>query len=85
MLRCRVQQHIPTIQYALEQGARAVIVMSSLGKPQGRKVPELSLEPIAHELSALLERYSSLPPRPAPSRPVPSCAHLHLCSAHGRA
>jgi len=52
----KVQQHIPTIQYALEQGARAVILMSTLGKPQGRKVPELSMEPIAHELSALLER-----------------------------
>ena len=54
-----MQQHIPTIQYALEQGARAVILMSTLGKPQGRKVPELSLEPIAHELSALLERYAT--------------------------
>lgn len=54
--RTKIEAHVPTIQLALDRGARAVILMSSLGKPRGRKIPEMSLQPVAYELSDLLHR-----------------------------
>ena len=49
----RIQGALPTIQYLLEQGA-AVILMSHLGRPKGKKVPEMSLAPAAERLGELL-------------------------------
>src|SRR2546426_5688785 len=51
----RIRASLPTIQYALEQGA-TVVLASHLGRPKGRPSPELSLRPIAARLSALLGR-----------------------------
>lgn len=44
---------LPTLNYLLEQQAK-VILISHLGRPKGRKVPEMSLKPIAERLSELL-------------------------------
>lgn len=52
----RVRSSIPTIQYALDQGAKAVILCSHLGRPKGKPDPQYSLKPIANHLSALLKR-----------------------------
>ena len=50
----RIRASLPTIQYALEQGASAVILASHLGRPKGKPNPEFSLKPVADRLSQLL-------------------------------
>ncbi len=49
----RIRASLPSIQYALEQGA-GVILASHLGRPKGKRVPEMSLAPVAKRLSELL-------------------------------
>ena len=51
----RVRASLATINYIREKGAR-VIVMSHLGRPKGKRVPEFSLKPVAPILSGLLKK-----------------------------
>jgi phosphoglycerate kinase len=50
----RIQAALPTIKYAIEQNAKAVILMSHLGRPDGQKVSKYSLKPVAAKLGELL-------------------------------
>ena len=52
----RIVAAIPTIKYALDQGA-SVVLMSHLGRPDGVASEKLSLAPVAKELERLLERF----------------------------
>ena len=50
----RIKASLPTINYLLENGASKVILMSHLGRPEGKKVKEFSLAPVAKHLVKLL-------------------------------
>ncbi len=49
----RIKAVLPTIRLAAEKGAKTIL-LSHLGRPKGKKVPEMSLAPVAPRLSALL-------------------------------
>jgi len=51
----RIAAALPTIKFALEQGA-AVVLMSHLGRPDGQKITKFSLQAVATELEKLLGR-----------------------------
>ncbi|XP_064636461.1 phosphoglycerate kinase 1-like [Lineus longissimus] len=43
----RIVAALPTVRHALENGAKSVVLMSHLGRPDGKVVPKYSLEPVA--------------------------------------
>ncbi len=49
----RIRAGIPTVKYALEQGA-SVVVCSHLGRPRGERNPEFDLTPVAVRLARSL-------------------------------
>ncbi|KAF2668001.1 phosphoglycerate kinase [Microthyrium microscopicum] len=50
----RIVGAVPTIKYAVDHGAKAVILMSHLGRPDGKKNEKYSLKPVVPELEKLL-------------------------------
>jgi phosphoglycerate kinase len=50
----RIRESLPTIRYALDAGARIVILASHLGRPKGKPNSEMSLGPVAARLGELL-------------------------------
>jgi phosphoglycerate kinase len=51
----RIVASLPTINKIIESGG-AAILMSHLGRPKGKVVPEMSLNPVAGRLSELIEK-----------------------------
>ncbi len=49
----RITSAIPTIQYAMDKGAK-VILASHLGRPKGQRNPKYTLRPVADHLARLL-------------------------------
>ncbi|CAG7952171.1 unnamed protein product [Penicillium salamii] len=50
----RIVGALPTIKYAIENGAKAVVLMSHLGRPDGQVNPKYSLKPVVPVLEKLL-------------------------------
>lgn len=50
----RIRETLPTIELLEKKGARRIVLMSHLGRPEGKKVAELSLAPVAEKLKELL-------------------------------
>ncbi len=51
----RIQKILPTIKSLINKKAK-IIIISHLGRPKGKTVPELTLEPIAKKLSSYLNQ-----------------------------
>lgn len=51
----RIKEALPTIRYILNKGARKVILMSHLGRPEGKVVEGLRIDPVAVKLEELLK------------------------------
>ncbi len=47
----RIMKALPTIEHALSNGARSVVLMSHLGRPKGKPNPEFSLKHVADYLA----------------------------------
>ena len=46
----RIRASLPTIAYAIDRGASAVVLASHLGRPKGQPNPKYSLEPVSAKL-----------------------------------
>jgi phosphoglycerate kinase len=57
----RIRAALPTIQYALQEGA-SVVLASHLGRPKGKADPAYSLQPVAARLQEVLGQAVSLAP-----------------------
>lgn len=50
----RIDGAIPTIRYCLDNGARSIVLMSHLGRPDGMPKAEFTMAPVAKELQKIL-------------------------------
>lgn len=51
----RITETVPTIKFCTDRNARVVLI-SHLGRPKGKRVPEMSLAPAAKRLTELLKK-----------------------------
>lgn len=58
----RIAGAIPTIKYAIDNGAKAVVLMSHLGRPNGSPNSKYSLQPVVPELEKLLGKSVTFAP-----------------------
>jgi phosphoglycerate kinase len=56
----RIVAALPTIKYAIEQGAK-VVLASHLGRPKGKRVAQLSMAPVGERLAELLDKEVFMP------------------------
>ena len=72
----RIRASLPTIDYLLENGAKKIILISHLGRPEGKNVPDFSLAPIANILRKLLPNqkigFYPLPTSESPLKTLPT-------------
>src|SRR5258707_8424879 len=51
----RIDAALPTIKYVLDKGG-SLVLMSHLGRPDGKRIEKFSLNPVAEKLQELLGR-----------------------------
>ena len=51
----RVKETVPTLDYLITQGAK-IVLLSHLGRPNGKRDPSMSLRPVAKSLADLIGR-----------------------------
>lgn len=75
----RIRASLPTINYLLENGAKKIVLISHLGRPEGKENPEFSLTPIAEALKNLLNSQTiDFKPLPKPGEKIESPAKILL-------
>ncbi|GJQ79827.1 putative phosphoglycerate kinase [Trypoxylus dichotomus] len=52
----RIVAALSTVEYAIKNDAKSIVLMSHLGRPNGQKNLKFTLKPVADELSKLLKR-----------------------------
>lgn len=52
----RIVAALDSVKYALDKGAKSVVLMSHLGRPDGQANLKYTLKPVAEELKKLLNR-----------------------------
>jgi phosphoglycerate kinase len=52
----RIRIAIPTIEYIIKQPKSKIVIISHLGRPEGKVTPEFSLRPIAKKLGELMKK-----------------------------
>ena len=52
----RIQGALPSIKYCLENGAKSVVLMSHLGRPDGQRVEKHSMKPVLPALEDFLQK-----------------------------
>jgi phosphoglycerate kinase len=72
----RIVEAMPTLNHLRASGARTIL-MSHLGRPEGRRDPKFSLRPVAHRLSALLGQPVPLADDIVGIHAIESVARLH--------
>lgn len=53
----RIVAALESVKYAIDKKAKSVVLMSHLGRPDGTKNMKYTMQPVATELSKLLNRY----------------------------
>jgi len=57
----RIDESFPTIEYLVKHRAKKIVIVSHLGRPDGKEISSLSLEPVAQyvdqKLGSLVEKY----------------------------
>ena len=51
----RIRASLPTIEYLVSNGAKRIVLISHLGRPEGERKDDLSLKPVAAKLSEILD------------------------------
>ena len=67
----RIDAALPSIKYALDKGAKSVVLMSHLGRPDGTANLKYSMKPVV----ATLEVRRKPPPPPLPLLSPPRSSH----------
>ena len=51
----RIQSTLPSIQYCLDNGAKSIVLMSHLGRPDGQRNDLYTMKPVVPALEDLLK------------------------------
>ena len=68
----RIRASLPTLNYLLEHGAKHLVLISHLGRPEGKLTPETSLQPVVNDLQKIYKDQTiGFYPLPDSEQPIP--------------